>query len=165
MYIIRNIALMAALLTPMAAPPAASQPAASQPAASQPAASQDVWHATQTLLPGDIVRSTDVIAQKPTRVASEAVPATTEVVGLEIKRRVYTGHELTARDIGPRSAVKANTDVGVLWKSGDLALELKGRALETGALGEEIRVLNPSTSRTIRGTIVGNQMVEVRSQP
>ena len=133
--------------------------------AALPASAQDVWHATHTLLPGDIVRPEDVVAQKIGRGAIDPVPATTDVVGQEIKRRVYAGRDLTARDIGPRSAVKANTDVGVLWKDGALSLELQGRALESGALGDEVRVLNPATSRTIRGIVVGDATVEVRSAP
>jgi flagella basal body P-ring formation protein FlgA len=130
-----------------------------------PASAQDVWHATHTLLPGDIVRDVDVVAQKMGRGTIDPVPATCDVVGQEIKRRVYAGRDLTARDVGPRSAVKANTEVGVLWTDGALSLELQGRALENGALGEEVRVLNPATSRTIRGIVVGDATVEVRSAP
>ena len=66
---------------------------------------------------------------------------------------------------GPRSAVKASTPVDVIWKVGGLSLELDGRALEDGALGDEMRVLNPMSSRTIRGKVVGDGMVEIRSAP
>ena len=59
--------------------------------------------------------------------------------------------------------MKSNTPVNVVWKAGALSLELAGRALEAGAVGDEIRVLNTMTSRTIRGTVVGDGMVEIRS--
>ena len=72
---------------------------------------------------------------------------------------------LVERDVGPVSAVKANTPVTVMWRSGGLALDMEGRALETGAVGDEIRVLNPGTSRTIRGVVVGEGMIEVQSEP
>ena len=130
-----------------------------------PAIAEDVWRATHTLLPGDMVRSDDIVAQPPTGFGRDRIPATRDIIGLEIKRRVYQDRELASRDVGPRSAVKANTAVRVLWKSGSLSLELEGRSLEAGAVGDEIRVLNPSTSRTIRGTVVADGMVEVRSQP
>ncbi len=61
--------------------------------------------------------------------------------------------------------MKANTPVTVMWRSGGLALDMEGRALETGAVGDEIRVLNPGTSRTIRGVVVGEGMIEVKSEP
>lgn len=134
-------------------------------ALARPAAADDAWRATHTLLPGDTIRGDDIIAQAQTGFGRDVVPATRDIVGLEIKRRVYQGREITLRDIGPRSAVKANTPVRVMWKSGGLTLELDARALEAGAVGDEIRVLNPTTSRTIRGIVVADGMVEIRSQP
>jgi flagella basal body P-ring formation protein FlgA len=34
--------------------------------------------------------------------------------------------------------------------------------MESGALGDEIRVLNTSSGRTIRGIVVGDGMIEMR---
>jgi flagella basal body P-ring formation protein FlgA len=128
------------------------------------ACAQEVWRATHTLAQGDIVRSDDVTPQAPSGRVIDPVPATSDIVGMEVKRRVYAGHDVAARDVGTRSAVKASTNVTVLWRSGDMSLELEGRALEAGAIGEEIRVLNPASLRTIRGTVVGDGMVEVKSE-
>ncbi len=132
-------------------------------AAGTPAFADDVWHATRTLMPGDTVRAEDVVAHAPVRPVPDAVPSSQVVVGLEVKRRLSDGRVLSQRDVGPRSAVKSNTPVNVVWKAGALSLELGGRALEGGAVGDEIRVLNTMTSRTIRGTVVGDGMVEIRS--
>ena len=132
-------------------------------AAAVPAFADDVWHATRTLMPGDTVRAEDVVAHAPVRPVSDAVPASQAVIGLEVKRRLSDGRVLSERDVGPRSAVKSSTPVNVVWKEGALSLELSGRALEAGAVGDEIRVLNTMTSRTIRGTVVGDGMVEIRS--
>ena len=129
-----------------------------------PAHAEDMWNATRTLMPGDIVRQEDVVARPLVRPYPGALPATQEIVGLEVKHYVSVNRPLVERDVGPRSAVKANTAVTVMWKLGELSLEMEGRALEAGALGDEIRVLNPGTSRTIRGTVVGDGMIEVRSE-
>jgi flagella basal body P-ring formation protein FlgA len=131
----------------------------------RPATAEEFWQASRTLLPGDTVRIDDVEAKTPLRSGADNVPTTRDVVGLEIKRRVYSGRPLTTRDIGPRSAVKANTPVAVFWSVGALSLQLDGRALETGAIGDAIRVLNPATSRTIRATVVGEGTVNVRAEP
>ncbi len=130
-----------------------------------PAHAEDVWHATHTLMPGDIVRQEDVAAAPLQRPYPGALPATQNVVGLEVKLYISPNRPLVGRDIGPRSAVKANTPVTVMWKLGELSLEMDGRALESGAIGDEIRVLNPGTSRTIRGIVVGDSMIEIRSEP
>ena len=44
-------------------------------------------------------------------------------------------------------------------------LVMQGNALDPGAIGDQIRVLNPATSRTVRGTVTGEGIVEVRSEP
>jgi len=124
----------------------------------------DFWHATHTLMPGAIVRQDDVKANPLLRPYPGALPASSVILGMEVKRYVSANRPLVERDVGPPSAVKANTPVTVMWRSGGLALDMEGRALETGAVGDEIRVLNPGTSRTIRGTVVGDGMIEVRSE-
>jgi flagella basal body P-ring formation protein FlgA len=126
---------------------------------------EDVWHATRALLPGDIIRADDVSALPLQRPLPESVSANQDIVGQEVKRRVTANRPLTARDIGPRTAVQASTPVDVLWSNGPLKIAMSGRAMESGALGAEIRVLNTASGRTIRGIIVGDGMIEVRSVP
>lgn len=130
-----------------------------------PALAGDVWQAVHLLEPGDILRGDDVVTQASPRTLRDAIPASRAVVGLEVKRRIYAGRTLTDRDVGPRTAVKANSNVEVLWKLGNLTLQLDGRSLESGALGDGIRVLNMNSSRTIYGTVVADGVVEVRSEP
>ncbi len=124
---------------------------------------QEVWQAVHTLLPGDIVREEDVTVNTRSGRVQDALPSTTPIVGLEVRRRMYAGHEVAARDVGAPLVIKAGAMITVRWKSGDLSLELSARALDAGSLGDEIRVLNPDLLRTIRGTVVGEGMVEVRS--
>jgi flagella basal body P-ring formation protein FlgA len=128
-----------------------------------PARADDAWHATRILMPGDIIRQDDVVARAMPRLLPEAVMADRDIVGQQIKRRVAADRPLTMRDIGPRTAVQASTPVDVLWTSGSLKMAMSGRAMESGALGDEIRVLNTGSGRTIRGIVVGDGMIEVRN--
>jgi flagella basal body P-ring formation protein FlgA len=131
-----------------------------------PAWSDDgVWHATRVLMPGDIIRQDDIVSKQPPRPVPESVAADQDIVGQEVRRRIAADRPLTARDIGPRTAVLASTPVDVLWSSGPLKIAMSGRAMESGPLGAEIRVLNTDTGRTIRAIVVGDGMVEVRSAP
>ena len=130
-----------------------------------PARAQDVWHAARALLPGEIVQPADVAARAPTRRVPGAIETTRALEGLEMRRRVPTGAMLTDRDIGPRLAVQKNAQVRVRWQVEGLRLELDGRALDAGAPGETIRVLNTTTSRTIRGTVREDGSVVVGGAP
>jgi flagella basal body P-ring formation protein FlgA len=132
-------------------------------AGSSPAWSQDVWHTTRVLLPGDVIRSDDVVAHPVPRPLPQALFSDRNIVGQQIKRRMAADRPLTDPDVGPRMAVLASTPVTVLWVSGSLRMELQGRAEESGALGDEIRVLNTQSGQTIRGVVTGDGMTEVRS--
>ena len=134
-------------------------------AGASPAWSDDFWHATRALLPGDIIRQDDVAARPLPRPLPEAVPADTNLIGQQVKRRIQADRPLTVRDVGPRTAVEASTPVTVLWSNGSLRMEMEGRAMESGAIGDEVRVLNTASGRTIRGTVAGDGMIEMRSIP
>jgi flagella basal body P-ring formation protein FlgA len=128
-----------------------------------PARSEDVWHATRMLLPGDVIRQEDVAARPLAHPWPDAVEAERNIIGQQIKRRVQADRPLAEQDVGPRIAVMASAPVTVLWSSGSLRMEMEGRAVEGGAIGNEVRVLNPGSGRTIRATVTGDGMVEVRS--
>lgn len=133
--------------------------------AGAPAMAEDVWVAARALVPGDILGDDDVTARPLPRPRSDTVAATNDLVGMEVRRRVAAGMPLTTRDVGARSLVKANATVTVIWNVGTLSLSMQGRALQAGALGEEIRVLNTTTSRTVRGTVLASGQVEVKAAP
>jgi flagella basal body P-ring formation protein FlgA len=124
---------------------------------------EEVWEPTRALIPGDIIRREDIAARMLSRPNPEAVPASQDIVGQQIKRHAAADRPLTIRDVGPRTVVQANSPVTVHWSSGTLKMELSARAMENGALGEEIHILNTSSGRTIRGIVVGDGMIEVKA--
>ncbi|WP_051014815.1 flagellar basal body P-ring formation chaperone FlgA [Teichococcus cervicalis] len=125
----------------------------------------EVWHATRALQPGDVLGAQDIEALAPRRAAPGQVEAERDILGLEVKRRLRAGVALTERDIGERQAVRAAQPVRVFWKRNGVSLELEGRALEAGAIGEQIRVHNPQSGRTIRALVVAEGTAEVRGAP
>jgi flagella basal body P-ring formation protein FlgA len=125
----------------------------------------DAWIATHNLMPGDILRNDDIDSQPQPRPVADALPAARPIAGLEVKRRVYQGHVIATRDVGAPIVVKANMPVEVHWQSGSLTLIMQGNAMDPGAVGDQIRVLNPATSRAVRGTVTADGIVEIRSEP
>jgi len=129
------------------------------------AGAREVWHATRALAPGDILRPQDVEALAPRRDNSTYLDADRDIIGLEVRRRIRAQAPIPERDVGERLAVRPAQTVRVFWKSAGVTLELEGRAAEGGAVGEEIRVHNPNSSRTIRAMVVAEGTAEVRGAP
>jgi flagellar basal body P-ring formation protein FlgA len=126
-----------------------------------PARADDAWFVTRTVMPGEVLRQADV----------EVRPLDTPLVGLfgidrspaelEAKRRLMAGRPLMARDVGRHAVVRASTDVRVVWRSGGIRMEMTGRALQDGAPGDDVRVLNTMSARTLRGTVMADGSVQV----
>ncbi|MBK1659942.1 flagellar basal body P-ring formation chaperone FlgA [Paracraurococcus ruber] len=131
-----------------------------------PAAAGDVWHAARTLQAGDTLRGDDITPAEPPGVRPRQGLIETErrIVGLEVKRRVPAGQPITERDVGERDLVRAGQPVRVFWKNGGMSLELQGKALEGGALGNTVRVHNPQSGRTFRASVVADGTAEVQGE-
>ncbi|MBO6634695.1 MAG: flagella basal body P-ring formation protein FlgA, partial [Parvibaculum sp.] len=57
--------------------------------------------------------------------------------------------------------VEKGAQVDMLLTSGALTLIARGRALESGAVGDVVNVLNIRSNRTIQGVIEGPNMIRV----
>lgn len=132
---------------------------------SLPAWGREVWHATRALQPGDVLRPQDVEAVVPRRDGPAFIDAERDIIGQEVRRRIRANAPIPERDIGERVAVRAEQMVRVFWKSAGVTLEMEGRAMEAGAVGEEIRVHNAGSGRTIRALVVADGTAEVRGRP
>jgi flagella basal body P-ring formation protein FlgA len=129
------------------------------------ARAEDYWHAAQPLEPGEILQQGVVELRAEKHPPLGALTIGESPVGLEVRRRIAFGRVLTGRDVGRPTLVRGNTQVRVLWHSGPMSIEMEGRALENGSAGDEVRVLNTMTSRTIRGTVMADGTVEIPSGP
>jgi flagella basal body P-ring formation protein FlgA len=130
-----------------------------------PAGAREVWHATRDLQPGDLLRAQDLDPAEPRRDNPGFIDTVQDIVGQEVKRRIRSGAAIPARDIGERALVRATQPVRVFWKDAGMTLELQGKALESGALGNEIRVHNAGSGRTIRARVVAEGTAEIQGMP
>ncbi len=65
-----------------------------------------------------------------------------DVIGLETQVAVYRGHAIRVGDLGPPTLIQRNELVRISFKLGGLTLETEGRALDDGAMGQRVRVMN-----------------------
>lgn len=108
--------------------------------------------ATRNLRPGTIIAAADLSAPD----AAEAAA----LVGLEVRRTVYAGREVTPDALGAPRVVMRNDLVSLVFLSGGLGLRTEGRALDEGAVGERIRVMNLSSRLVITAVVREAGLVE-----
>ena len=124
---------------------------------------------TRDVAPGDVVRTSDVqwIKLPSARVSNNIVTSASGIVGMSPRYPVRTGEPLRASDLQPPVVVAKGSTVDMSFVTGALVLLARGRALESGAIGDTIDIVNPRSNRTIQGVIEGpNQVrIEVMSAP
>lgn len=91
----------------------------------------------------------------------DAVPATAVLEGYAPRRGLDAGAMLAWRDLEKRPLVLRGQKVEVTATDGQIAITLKGLAMENGALGDSITVRNPDSRRDFSGVVTGANRVRV----
>jgi flagellar basal body P-ring formation protein FlgA len=123
----------------------------------------DLPVATTRLLAGSVLHTDDVHIARvhTTLVRSEVVRQLADAVGMQLKRPLAAGQPLALSELMRPSMVQKGANVTMLLDSPGITLSAQGQALESGAIGERIRVLNPVSRAVIEAEVVGPDRVRV----
>ena len=82
-------------------------------------------------------------------------------IGSKALRPIAPGERVTTTMIVAPALVKSGDQVQTVVRVGLLEAHGVAVATQTGSLGEEIRLVNTSSRRTLRGRVIGAREVEV----
>jgi len=83
------------------------------------------------------------------------------VVGLEARRALPPGQVVTSALVASRPLIQRGQLVTLYSGHAGLGVRMRGEALEDGALGDSIRVRNPSSQRVVEGYVEAGGIVRV----
>jgi len=115
------------------------------------------------LAPGTVLRAGDIHTAR-VRLATlrgEVARGAEQVVGMALRRTVLPGQALALADLSRPMAVAKGARVTMQLVAGGLSLTGHGQALESGALGDRIQVLNPASRAVLEVEVVGPDRVRV----
>jgi len=112
---------------------------------------------------GEVIKASDVvIGRKPKlEVGAEAFADTEQAIGLAARSTLRVGQSLRPSDLTKAQVVQRNEAVTIVYAVPGVALTVRGKAAEGGALGDTINVVNIQSNRTIQGTIIGPGRVSI----
>lgn len=84
-----------------------------------------------------------------------------DVAGQEARVVLYPGRPIRSGDIGPPAVVTRNQLVRIVYSAVGLEIAAEARALERGAIGDLVRVMNLSSRATITGQIQTDGSIRV----
>jgi len=117
----------------------------------------------RALARGDVIKAGDiVIERRPKNEFSSEPPAlAAAVVGQAARRVVRAGQPLRNADLMKPEIVQKNDTVMLYYEVPGIVLTMRGKALESGAEGDLVSVLNVNSKRTIQGVVTGPGRVTV----
>lgn len=120
--------------------------------------------AATRLAAGSVLRPQDVrmARLRTSLIHAEIAHDRGEAVGLALRRAVAAGQPLPLADLAPPALVQKGATVLMLLDSSGIALTGQGQALEAGALGEHVRVLNPISRAVLQAEVTGADRVRIR---
>lgn len=123
------------------------------------AAEAAVLTAARTLPAGTVISADDLVLSESNR-PGMTDPA--EAVGLQARITIYEGRPLQASLLQAPQLVMRNQIVRIIYTRGALRIEADGRAMDTGAAGDVIRVMNLESRATITATVNTDGTLSVR---
>lgn len=106
-------------------------------------------------------RDIDTIDIRAEFIKPDMVLSADELIGMTPRRLVNAGEPVNELEVQPPQVVERGEFVTMVFNSGALSLTAKGKALESGAKGDVIRVVNSNSNKTLEATVTGLKEVSV----
>lgn len=119
---------------------------------------------TTNLQNGDIVGENDIqmIEISQHDVQHNMITNKDDMIGLTPRRIAYAGKFLQDGSLIKPQLVSRGSHVSITFTEGPLILTAKGKALQSGAKGDIVRVTNTNSSRTVDAIVAAENQVIVR---
>lgn len=101
------------------------------------------------------------IKQRADRIQRDAILDVESLIGMSPKRVIRPERPIRAVDIQSPTLVEKGSLVTIILKKPGMTLTAQGKALQHGADGDTIRIINNKTKRTIEAVVIGSSMVTV----
>ena len=117
-----------------------------------------------TLRSGDVIGSLDIdyveLAQH--KIATGTILEEKDLVNMTPRRVLVSGKPVALNDLERPKMVERGDAVTLVFDNGPMQLTVKGKSLQSGAIGDTIRVSNLDSNKNLQGTITAHREVTIR---
>lgn len=117
----------------------------------------------RSLPAGTVIGAADLkwISVNDERIGDDILTNAEQIVGMELRRVQNEDERLRLRDIMPPRLVTRGSLVTIKVETPLMLITAQGRALQDGAKGETVRIVNTQSNRTIEGVVEATGIVRV----
>lgn len=118
---------------------------------------------SRRLLPEEIVQASDIkmVEMPMQRVGTFAITSSDDLIGQQVRRMLVAGRPVPRQSVIPPVIINRGEKVKILLNYGGLQLTATGRAMADAHVGQELRVVNLSSNKTISAIATTSGIVEV----
>jgi len=115
--------------------------------------------------PGELIRRDDIEFMKVRDVNAQrgVVSSPGALIGLTPRRILAERTAIRENDIQPLVLVQRNEMVTLTLSTKAMSLSTQGKALDNGAKGDTVRVLNVKSNKTVEGIVTGPNTIAVKA--
>jgi flagella basal body P-ring formation protein FlgA len=111
---------------------------------------------------GDVLKASDVVTERrPKADVGNDAATRGHAVGMQMRKGLRAGQPLRVADLGKPDLVQKDGNVTLIYEAAGIYLTSRGKAVDSGAEGDTVTVLNLQSKRTISGTVVGRDQVAI----
>jgi flagella basal body P-ring formation protein FlgA len=117
---------------------------------------------TRSLRPGDIIKASDIVVERrPKAELRNDGISRDQAIGMAAKSALRSGQALRTDDLVRPQIVQRNEAVTITYEVPGIMLTVRGKAVEAGAMGDVVGVLNIQSNRTVQATVTGPGRVSI----
>jgi flagella basal body P-ring formation protein FlgA len=118
---------------------------------------------TRDIERSEMLKSSDVAQERRPKAEVTGEAATRErTVGMQLRRPMRAGTPIRVADIAKPEFVQRDQNVTIIYQVPGLYLTTRGKAIESGAEGDIVNVLNVQTKRTLTGVVTARGQITVQ---
>lgn len=112
---------------------------------------------------GELIDAEDIdyVDIRNSEIGGSVITAADHLIGMAPRRGLAPLKPVTTADIMSPIVVKKGEIITMVLKSDEMTLTTQGKALESGASGDTVRVVNPSSGQSVEGVVSGVKTVSI----
>jgi flagellar basal body P-ring formation protein FlgA len=122
----------------------------------------DVATLTRSLRQGETIKGSDVtIERRPKNETGLEGMSPEQAIGMAVRVSMRAGQAVRGNELMKPLAVQRNEPVVIRYEIPGIVLSVRGKAVEAGAVGDLVNVLNVQSNRTVQATVIGPGRVSI----
>lgn len=111
----------------------------------------------------EMLKASDLaVERRPRAQVGNDAAGRDQALGMQMRRPMRAGQSLHVSDLTKPDLVQRDQSVTIIYQTAGIYLTSRGKALDNGAEGDVVNVLNPQSKRTVTGVVSGRGQVTIQ---